>query len=378
MILRIVQSLFLFVVVLFVPLFTNAQEAYQELKEVVKAEVVSIESVVEREVTGTGTTVEVQTLRARINSGVREGVVVEFDNDLVTLKEGDRIFLNRLVTINDSEYYVFKDVDRRMYLVILAALFAVLLLAFAGMQGLRALLSLIASVGAIIFVLVPALLAGYNPALASLVIAGAILAFALFGTHGFNARSTIAFLGTFAAVVVTCGIAALFVHLTRLTGFGSDASIYLNFSTGGALDFAGLLLGSIIIGILGVLDDVSITQASVVQELKHANSALGFRELYGRAIRVGRDHVGSLVNTLALAYVGVSLPLVLLYANAGSDAFLSLNQEVIAAELVRIFVGSIGLILAVPFTTLAAAWWFGSHEVSEKEISSTGHHHHSH
>lgn len=216
------------VLFLCVPFFVNAQEAYQELKEVVEAEVLSIVSEEEREIMGTDTTALVQTLRARIKTGVRKDIVIEFDNDLVELKEGDQIFLNRLVTINDSEYYVFKDVDRRMYLVVLAVLFAVLLLAFAGVQGIRALLSLAASVGAIIFILVPALLAGYNPALASLAIAGAILAFALFGTHGINARSTIAFVGTFASVFVTCGIAALFVHLTRLTGFGSDASIYLN------------------------------------------------------------------------------------------------------------------------------------------------------
>ena len=369
---------YLFFTTLFfcLPFFVGAQEVHQELKEVVEAEVTSIVSETEREITGTDTTTLVQTLRARIKTGVRKDVVVEFDNDLVVLEEGDRIFLNRLVTINDDEYYVFKDVDRRKYLFILAVVFASLLLFFAGVQGARALLSLLASVGAIIFVLVPALLAGYNPALASLLIAGAILAFALFGTHGINPRSTIAFLGTFTAVMITCGIAAIFVHLMRLTGFGSDASIYLNFSTGGSLDFAGLLLGSIIIGILGVLDDVSITQASVVQELRFANNSLGLKELYTRAIRVGRDHVGSLVNTLALAYVGVSLPLVLLYVNAGSNVYLSINQEVIAAELVRIMVGSIGLILAVPLTTIAAAWWFGSREVDESEISSHGHHHH--
>jgi len=135
-------------------------------------------------------------------------------------------------------------------------------------------------------------------------------------------------------------------------------------------------LGSIIIGILGVLDDVSITQASVVQELKAVNESLGVRELYNRAIKVGRDHVGSLVNTLALAYVGVSLPLVLLFAQAGSDITLTLNQEIVAAEIVRIIVGSIGLIMAVPFTTLAAAWWFDKKGVEANDISSVHGHHH--
>ncbi len=124
-----------------------------------------------------------------------------------------------------------------------------------------------------------------------------------------------------------------------------------------------------------MLDDVSITQASVVQELKRANKALRFSELYGRAIRVGKDHIGSLVNTLALAYVGVSLPLILLYAKTGSSFMLSINQEVIAAEIIRIIIGSIGLILAVPFPTVAAAWWFSDRRVDNEDVATHCHSH---
>ncbi|MEN9922331.1 MAG: hypothetical protein RL097_608, partial [Candidatus Parcubacteria bacterium] len=139
------------------------------------------------------------------------------------------------------------------------------------------------------------------------------------------------------------------------------------------------LLGSIIIGILGILDDVSITQASVVEQLKRANQALGFMELYQRALRVGRDHIGSLVNTLALAYVGVSLPLILLYAKTESSFWQSLNQEVVAVELLRIIVGSIGLILAVPATTAVAAWYFERRTFDEtEEVSHEEHDHHHH
>jgi uncharacterized membrane protein len=165
----------------------------------------------------------------------------------------------------------------------------------------------------------------------------------------------------------------------HLTGMSGDAATFLNFATRGSLDFAGLLLGSMIIGILGVLDDVAITQASVIQELKAANSSLGRRELYTRAIRVGRDHIGSLVNTLALAYVGVSLPLVLFFSRADSSLTLTLNQEIVAAELVRIIIGSIGLVLAVPLTTLIAAWYYGKNGVSvshgEEHGGHHGHHH---
>lgn len=356
------------------PVLTGAQS---ELRETVTAEVVEIESVEERAITGTGATTTVQTSLARITSGVRNGVVVSFTNDLIELEPGDIIFLNRVLDAADQEQFEFVDVDRRAYLLVLGGLFVFVLVLFAGMQGLRALGSLSLSVAAILFVLVPALLAGYDPALVSLFISAIILAIVLFGTHGVNPRSVIAFLGTFSAVLVTCVVAFVFVHGMRLTGFSSDASVFLNFSTGGSLDFAGLLLGSIIIGILGVLDDVSITQASVVQELRAANHTLGLKELYTRAIRVGRDHVGSLVNTLALAYVGVSLPLVLFLTQDSRDVLMILNQEIVAVELTRIIIGSIGLVLAVPLTTLAAAWWFSKREVAEDEVvhSHCGHRH---
>jgi uncharacterized membrane protein len=205
---------------------------------------------------------------------------------------------------------------------------------------------------------VPALIAGYSPAWSSLVISGVILSVTLFLTHGFKPRVVITFFGTFSAVFVTCLIAWIWTEWMRFTGFSSDASVYLNFATNGHIDLAGLLLGSIIIGLLGVLDDVSITQASVVQQLRNANPNFGFRDLYSRAIQVGRDHVGSLVNTLALAYVGASLPMILLYAYSASPILTLVNQEVIASEILRIVVGSIGLILAVPLTTVMAAWYF--------------------
>ncbi len=352
-----------------------AQEVYQELKEIVTAEVLSILSEEVRQIEGTDTTTTVQRLEAKITSGGQTGRTVVFENELVKLEEGDVVYLNYLKTIQGDEYFVFKDFKRQFQLGALVVLFAGLLIFFARMQGVRALLSLGLSIAAIIFLLVPAILAGYDPAVISIAIAGGILALVLFLTHGINARSTIAFGGTFAAVIVTCLIAWFFVDIMKLTGFGSDASVYLNFSTNGALDFAGLLLASIIIGILGVLDDVSITQASVVQELRHANPALTAPQLYARAIKVGKDHIGSLVNTLALAYIGVSLPLVLLYATADASVALTLNQEVVAAELVRIIVGSIGLVLAIPITTIIAAWWFSEHTVDENDIAPHDHGH---
>lgn len=356
-----------------VPTFTFAQEVHQEFQEIVKARVIEVVSETERDIMGTGAKTTVQDLRILLLEGGREGEVVRLENDLVVLEKDDEIFVNRLQSIDGSEYFAFKDVERRPPLFFLLIIFAGLVIWLSGRQGIRALLSLGLSISAVIFLLIPALLKGYSPALASLVISGLILAVSLFLTHGIKPRVVVTFLGTFSAVFITCLVAWIWVEWMRFTGFGDDASVYLNFATGGKLDLPGLLLGGIIIGLLGVLDDVSITQASVVQELKGANPGFGFKELYERALRVGRDHVGSLVNTLALAYVGASLPMLLLFSHSESTIITLVNQEVIAAEIVRIIVGSIGLVLAVPITTALAAGYF-----KDKKVDTTDDCGHSH
>ena len=361
--------------VLTVPLLAMAQQVHQDLQETVRATVVSIDNEFERRITGTDATATVQELTIEVREGERAGELVTIDNDLVLLKPGDAIIVNRLEFIDGTELFVFKDAERRGYLLGIFILLVGLVLWFAGKKGIRALVSLGLSITAIFFVLVPALLAGYSPAWVSLGVSVVVLALILFLTHGINPRSMIAFSGTVTAIFLTCAIAAFWVSSMRLTGFGSDASVYLNFATSGALDFSGLLLGSMIIGLLGVLDDVSITQASVVQELRAANNKLGFVELYQRAIRVGRDHVGSLVNTLALAYVGAALPIVLLFSAGGSSFLMTVNQEVVAAEILRIIVGSIGLILTVPLTTGMAAWYFKDKDVEGGEPVACGHVH---
>ncbi len=357
---------------------TLAQEAHQELQETVRAVVLEITDEYDRDIFGTGATTTVQQVRVELKSGSKVGQVVSFENDLVMLEPGNRIFVNRLIAIDGEEYYTFKDIERRTQLAVLGVVLLVLVVVFAGWQGTRAILSLVFSIAAILVLLVPALLAGYDPALASFGIAAVILGVTLFVTHGIRPHVTIAYFGTMLAVGVTCLVAWLSVDWLGLTGFSADASVYLNFATGGQLDLAGLLLGSIIIGLLGVLDDVSITQASVVQELRRANNSLGWRALYERSVRVGRDHVGSLVNTLALAYVGAALPLVLLFAQSGAPLLDVLNQEVIAAELLRIVVGSMGLILAVPLTSLLAAHYFSTRTVDNGASPSHSHHHHHH
>ena len=317
-----------------------------------------------------------QEVRVELKSGEREGEVATIINEVVRLEVGDKIFVNRMVNIDGQETFTYADFERRPVLAFVFVAFMVMLIFFSRWQGVRALLSLALSIAAILFVLVPALLAGYDATLTTVGISAVILAVALFGTHGVNPRSVIAFGGTYGAVLVTALVAYPSVHIMRLTGFGNDASVYLNFATNGQLDLVGLLLGGIIIGILGALDDVSITQVSVVEELKGANPKFTFADLYKRASVVGRNHIGSMVNTLALAYVAVSLPLILLYAKTESSWFVILNQEVVAGELLRIIIGSMGLILAVPATTAVAAWYFQDKVVDNSDESSHSHHHH--
>lgn len=358
------------------PLIAWGQEVHQDLKETINGKVLEIVSETNREVTGTNTMTTVQELRVELTSGDRSGEVVTITSEVVRLKEGDKIFVNRLEMIDGREIFTYADFERRPVLAVVFIAFVAMLLFFSRWQGVRALLSLGASVAAILFVLVPAILAGYNATLTTIGIAAVILALALFGTHGINPRSVIAFGGTYGAVIITGLIAFPSVYIMRLTGFSNDAAVYLNFATNGTLDLTGLLLGSIIIGILGALDDVSITQVSVVEELKRANPNFTFMHLYNRASVVGRNHIGSMVNTLALAYAAVSLPLILLYAKTGNSWGTVLNQEVVAAELLRIIVGSMGLILAVPATTAVAAWWYQHRTVDSDVESSHAHHHH--
>ena len=356
-----------------VPLY--AQEVHQELQETVRAEVLKILNSEPRDIIGTDTEAIVQEVLVQIKEGERKGDQIRFENDLMELQSGDSIYVNRLVSIDGVEYYAFKDVDRTKTLFFLVLSFAAVLVLFSGKHGVRALVSLALSIGILFYVLVPLLLAGCAPVLVCVLVSAPMLAMMLFMTHGLRSQTYIALMGTFGAVVITGILATVWVELARFTGLSSDAAIYLNFSTKGGLDFGGILLGSIIIGILGVLDDVSITQASVVAELKRANQKLGLWDTYTRALRVGRDHIGSLVNTLAFAYVGVALPLVLLLVKAESGLVLSLNQEMVAVELVRIFVGSIGLILAVPLTTLIAAVYYNRYTIDKEDPHHVGHLH---
>jgi uncharacterized membrane protein len=304
---------------------------------------------------GTTAASPVQTLTARVEDGPDAGAAVTFDNDFTQLRAGDQFYLRHSVTDAVADLYAVADAYRLNVLVALAAVFVALLFIFGGLQGIRGLASLIGSLVLIFYLLLPGILAGYPPVLISIGVSALIIIAGSYITHGWNRTTTSAVLGMLAVVVVT-GFASYFVvHAARLSGYNSEEASYLHFGTGGTVDLAGVLLGGILIGLLGVLYDIAIGQAVAVEELMSAGAHLTDWQVYRRALRIGREHIGALVNTLAIAYVGASLPLLLLFklTGSGSTAYI-VNGEIIATELVRILMGAIGIILAVPATTLIA------------------------
>ena len=370
-----ISFIFLSLAFLFVPFFVGAQEIHQDLQGVWRAEVKEIIDSGEKAIPGTDAKTKYQTIKVEILEGERTGEIIEIENDFILLEVGQKFYMNYLITAQGDEIFSVRDVDRRTTLFFLTALFAGIVLYFGRWQGLRSLLSLIGSFLIIIYVLLPLLINGYNPILTSILLGSVILAIAIFFTHGWNYKSLIAFSGTVISVCITGFLAWFSVKILNLSGFFSDETVYLNFSTQGSLDFEGLLLGGIIIGVLGVLDDIATTQVAVVAELKRAANHLKPKELYQKALRVGNEHISALVNTLVLAYAGVSLPLLLWFSQSKSDFGRIINNEIFATEIARTIVGSIGLILTVPITTFLAVYFVDKIKNLKGHTHSHGHSH---
>jgi uncharacterized membrane protein len=250
--------------------------------------------------------------------------------------------------------YTLTDFERRSPMLFLALAFALLVVVFGRLRGALSLGGLAASLAIILVFVVPAILDGTSPLAVALVGSLAIMLVTITLAHGLGPKSLAAMLGTALSLGLTAVLAVTFGGLTNLTGLSSEEAFILQAGAGVSLE--GLLLAGIVIGALGVLDDVTVSQASTVLALRTANPTLGFRALSGLAMRVGRDHVSATVNTLVLAYVGASLPILLIFSSGALPFTEVVNLELIAKEIVATLVGSIGLIAAVPITTgLAAA-----------------------
>jgi uncharacterized membrane protein len=270
------------------------------------------------------------------------------------LAEGDRVLLARDPQAAPGFQYRFIDRDRGWLLLGLAAAFALAVVALGRLRGLTALLGLAVSIGVLMWFVLPAILDGRNPLAVALVGSAAIAFLALYLAHGFTTMTTVALLGTLGALALTAGLATLAVELAQLSGFASEEAVVVQIGAA-RIDLAGIILGGVVIGALGAIDDMTVTQASAVWELRAANPRGSRRSLVASGLRIGRNHVASTVNTLALAYAGASMPVLLLLILSRQPLASVISGEVLATEVVRTLVGSIGLVAAVPLTTWLAA-----------------------
>ncbi len=327
--------------------------------EMIKARVTAI--IEEGEIDLGGTLQRYQIARVEPLEGDYRGIVMEMDygkrqilSNNLYLEPGDEI----LVTIGSRPDGVltvyFADFVRVNSILWLTAIFAITILTISRWKGLRSLVSMALSLLIIIGYIIPRILAGGDPLWVSISGSVVLLAVTLYLTYGWNLKTHAAVLSMAIVLLITGTLAALFVLVARLTGSGDENALFLLQMLNTQINLRGLLLGGMIIGALGVLDDLVTTQASAVFELHHANPSLGFAPLFRSAMRIGQDHVAATVNTLVLAYAGASLPMLLMFTLGRGDYSTLVNFQFVAEEIVRTLVGSLGLIAAVPLTTAIA------------------------
>ena len=273
--------------------------------------------------------------------------------------------------------YNFVTVNRNNSLILLFLLFVGSIIVLAKKKGLRSLGSLFLSMLLLFFGLVPMLLSGANPIMVTLIFGLGVLFLSIFVTHGFNYQSLVSFIGSFTSILLALLLILIVTKFSSLTGLINDEIQFLSFESEKILDLVRIISASIIIGILGVLDDITITQVAVVRELS-SDTTLTKRDIFTKALRVGRDHISSLVNTLVFAYVGATLPMIMFISLLEIPFFVLLSQEFIFIEIIRSLIGAIALTLAVPVTTWLATHIFlkAIHKDSCTLESACAHHNH--
>jgi uncharacterized membrane protein len=267
---------------------------------------------------------------------------------------GDRIIVSFAAQAPEGEQYAFQDFDRGPPLLTLTILFALGVLVLSRWRGIGALASLAYSLVLIARFTLPAIMEGSSPLAVAVVTAAAIMLVSLYLSHGFDVRTTVAMLGTLVSLALIGGVGWIFTGVGHFTGLVDEGSQYIS-GIAAQVDLRGLLLAGLVIGALGVLDDVTVTQTWAVWELADVDPDATTRSLFVRAMRIGRSHAASTVNTLVLAYVGATLPLMLVFSALDLPFGIAVSQEIVAQEVVRGLVGGLGILAAVPVTTAIAA-----------------------
>jgi uncharacterized membrane protein len=295
----------------------------------------------------------------RLEEGPDQGRTVELPEQpegpgSLDLDVGDDVVLSYVADAEPDLRYAFADRERRRPLLLLAGLFAAAVVVLGRFQGVRALFGIAVSLLVLTQFVLPAVLEGSSPLAVALVGSSVIAFVGLYLSHGVSATTTTALLGTLSSLALVGVLASIFVAATEMSGVATEEVRIVQIGAED-LNVRGLLLGGMVIGALGVLDDVTVTQVAAVAELRRADPSLPFSRLYRAAVRIGRDHIASTVNTLVLAYAGASLPLLLLFTQAQQGFSDVVNGETVAVEVVRTLTGSIGLVASVPITTALAA-----------------------
>lgn len=310
-------------------------------------------------VTAVSASQNIQQVEVRITSGDKNNqqVTIAQQDDQqgkrMKIKNGDKVLVSFMPGPQGETAYI-ADHIRKGPLLVLFFIFLMFVFVVGRWKGFFSFLGMIFSFAIIAQFIVPSIMMGNDPLLISLFGALFIIPVTFYISHGFNWKTTVAVSGTFISLALTGVLAYAAVYFTRLTGYAAEEAIFLQALSGGTLDIKNLLLAGIVIGAMGVLDDITISQTAIVNKLAKANPKYTKKELFMHGMDVGRDHIASLVNTLILVYTGAALPLFLLFSQTNVSYIQVINQEIIATEIVRTLVSSIGIIAAVPITTFIA------------------------
>lgn len=325
-----------------------------------------------------------QQVTLRIMSGDEQGKELTVDNAILNNRSDMRLVEGETVILRKIDYegrvrYLIAEKYRLPSLLWLGVFFLILTFLLGGIVGIRSIVGLTVSILILSLYVVPTIAGGNNPLVVSLVGSFAIACTSLYLAHGFNRRTSVALLSTLITLTIAVVLSVVFVHVSKLFGMGSEESMFLQSGVAAGVNLRGLLLGGIIIGCLGVLDDITTAQTAAIDEIRKANPNLTSRQLHQAGLSIGREHIASLINTLALAYAGASLPLLLLFqTNETYPLWVTLNSEFLAEEIVRTLVGSTTLLLAVPISTWCAATFLSNDGKPFIGGHSHGHSHHVH
>ena len=300
--------------------------------------------------------VEVVASGERFTASVQDVAAVEGPDGPDSYEVGDEIIVTRFSDPSGDGMAIISDRWRIPTLATLLLAFAAAVVIIGGLRGARSLVALALTIGVVVKLAIPLLLRGVDPVLLAVGGGGLVTIATLLLTEGFSRISLAAVLGTIAALIATAVLAAIFTAAADFTALqGNEEIAFLIPLIGDRVDLQGILLAGTVFGALGVLDDVTVTQAATVEQLHRARPEASRGSVIGRAMQVGRSHIAAVVNTLVLAYLGASLPLLLLFALGGQDPLIVANGEIVAVEIVRALIGSIGIVMAVPLTTIVAA-----------------------